>query len=415
MEENKKIRILVLPSDRTGCSYYRSTKPHIALEENYPNEFHVDIMYEVNFGDENFWKQYDIVQFHRTLLEYDNMEAHMAMLKNLGIITIMDIDDYWAPGQHHPAYLIIKENNIDRKIVANLKLADYVTTTTQLFANEIARINKNVFVIPNAIDPTEKQFIPAPEKSDRIRIGWLGGSSHERDLKTLEGVVGKLKNDGLMDKIQFVLCGFDTRGAITIYNKDTGEKTQRKIKPTESTWFTYEKIFTDNYSTVSPRYKEHLMRFVNEEYDDIANESYRRVWTKPINSYATNYNLFDVSLAPIEYNIFNKVKSQLKVIEAGFYKKAIIAQDFGPYQIDVTNAYQMGGGIDTTANGFLVPENKNRKHWYKHIKTLVENPELINTFATNLNESIKDKYSMKKVTEDRRNLYLKLAAKKVLV
>ena len=27
------------------------------------------------------------------------------------------------------------------------------------------------------------------------------------------------------------------------------------------------------------------------------------------------------------------------VIEAGFHKKAIIAQDFGPYQIDLVNAY----------------------------------------------------------------------------
>ncbi len=789
-QENKKLRVLVIPSDRTGCAKFRSTTPHIALEEMYPNEFHIDITYEANFSDIEFWKQYDIVQFHRTMLEYENMPAHMAMLKSLGIITIMDIDDYWAPGQHHPAYLIIKDNQIDKKIVNNLKLADYVTTTTQLFANEIARINPNVFVLPNAIDPTEKQFIPAPEKSDRVRIGWLGGScmtpdteiltdegwkrfdrlnrnenvatlnpktneleyheptayicepfdgnlncaknglveyevtpnhnmyasiakslthkelnlelvlsekihgknfhvkkdaiwigeeteffvlpklneyneleeaynnnlfkknrhgedlnekygsdrfiemniwleffgfwmaegwtsktkglhqvgvaqtkdngylehmynllikmgfkptytkdkkqvrvfdkqlwdylsnfggahdkfvpkevlnlpqeelsiflkwflngdghveknkygrtraytcspelannlqeialkigisatitnrgkrtssirgrkiinqydslvinftkhpniskhnkntplikstdqynryykgnvycvevenhviyvrrngkafwignSHERDLKILEGVVGKLKDDGLMDKIQFVLCGFDTRGVITIFNKDTGEKTQRKIQPTESTWYEYEKIFTDNYNTISPRYKEHLMRFVTEEYDDIANESYRRVWTKPINSYASNYNLFDVSLAPIEQNIFNKCKSELKIIEAGFHKKAIIASDFGPYQIGTTNAYQMGGGIDTTANAFLVPESKNRKHWYKHIKTFVENPELIETFATNLNNTIKDRYSMAKVTEDRRNLYLKLAAKKTL-
>jgi glycosyltransferase involved in cell wall biosynthesis len=411
-QETKKLRIAVLPSDATGCFAYRS-KPHIALEQMYPNEFHVDIMYEANFSDIEFWKQYDIVQFHRTMLEYENMPAHMAMLKSLGIITIMDIDDYWAPGQHHPAYLIIKDNQIDKKIIANLKLADYVTTTTQLFANEIAKINPNVFVLPNAIDPTEKQFIPAPEKSDRLRIGWLGGSSHARDLQILEGVVGKLKNDGLMDKIQFVLCGFDTRGVITIFNKDTGEKTQRKIQPTESTWYEYEKIFTDNYSTVSPRYKEHLMRFVTEEYDDIANESYRRVWTKPINSYATNYNLFDISLAPIEQNIFNKCKSELKLIEGGFYKKAMIVSDFGPYQIGTTNAYQMGGGIDTTANTFLVPESKNRKHWYKHIKTLVENPELIKIFGDNLYESVKDKYSMKKVTEDRRNLYLKLAADKL--
>ena len=67
----------------------------------------------------------------------------------------------------------------------------------------------------------------------------------------------------------------------------------------------------------------------------VQNEPYRRVWTKPITSYASNYNLFDISLAPLKESTFNKVKSQLKVIEAGFHKKAIIAQDFGPYQIDM--------------------------------------------------------------------------------
>ena len=34
-----KIKILVVPSDRTGVSYFRSTIPHIKLQEYYPDEF----------------------------------------------------------------------------------------------------------------------------------------------------------------------------------------------------------------------------------------------------------------------------------------------------------------------------------------------------------------------------------------
>jgi len=60
----KKIKVLVVPSDRTGVGYFRSTKPHISLEENYPNEFHVDIDYQPNLMDENFLKQYDIIHYH---------------------------------------------------------------------------------------------------------------------------------------------------------------------------------------------------------------------------------------------------------------------------------------------------------------------------------------------------------------
>jgi glycosyltransferase involved in cell wall biosynthesis len=351
-------------------------------------------------------------------------------LKGLGITSIMDLDDYWAPGTHHPAYHLIKQAELDKKITNNLILAENVTTTTEIFAKEINKLNKNVFVLPNAIDPNEKQYIPNLEPSNgRLRIGWLGGSSHLKDLEILNGVVGKLKNDGLLDKVQFVLCGFDLRGnhtdIINIVDPVTGlpvidpatgrPKTEQKIRPIqpkESVWYQYERIFTDDYKSVSQEYKDFLLRFKEEEYANVANEPYRRVWTKHISSYATNYNLFDVSLAPLEENIFNKVKSQLKVIEAGFHKKAIIAQNFGPYQIDLTNAIKFGGEFDETANGILIEKNKNHKDWYSSIKKLVNNPEYVKMLQDNLYETIKDTYSVAKVCESRRALYQDLVAKK---
>jgi glycosyltransferase involved in cell wall biosynthesis len=272
----------------------------------------------------------------------------------------------------------------------------------------MSKINKNVFVLPNAIDPTESQFIPNLEPSDKIRIGWLGGSSHKNDLELLRGVVGRLKSDGLLDKVQFVLCGFDLRGQHTDINEQTGEQKTRNIKPQESVWYQYEKIFTHDYTTISPEYKDFLLKFKEEEYPNVANEPYRRVWTKHISTYATNYNLFDISLAPLETNMFNKVKSQLKVIEAGFHHKAIIAQDFGPYQLDIKNAIKYGGEFDMTANGILIDPIKNHKDWYAAIKKLVKNPELIKVLQENLYNTVKDLYSIEKVTEDRKNLYTSL-------
>ena len=213
--------------------------------------------------------------------------------------------------------------------------------------------------------------------------------------------------------MQFVLCGYDLRGTITTLNEETKEQIQRAIKPTESVWYEYEKIFTDNYTTISPEYKEFLLRFKPEEYKNVANEPYRRVWTKPISTYASNYNLFDISLAPIEDNTFNKVKSQLKVIEAGFHKKAIIAEDLGPYQIDIKKANLFGGEWDATGNGILIEPKKNQgKDWAKYIKKLIENPDLVTQLSENLYNTVKDTYSMDKVTEDRKNLYLKLVTEK---
>lgn len=407
-----KIKVLVVPSDRTGVGYFRSTKPHIALEQNYPNEFHVDIEYEPQLDNENWLKQYDIIHYHRTLGDYNQLPALLERLDKLGIVTIMDLDDYWSPGQHHPAYLLIKNNGLDKLILGNVRNARNITTTTSVFAEEMMKYNKNVHILPNAIDPNEKQYIPNPESSDRIRIGWLGGSSHLKDLEILKGVAGRFKGDGLLDKIQFVVCGFDLRGTMTMIDEKTGQQTQRPIRPMESVWYQYEKIFTDDYTTVSPEYKDFLLKFKQEEYPNVANEPYRRVWTKPISTYASNYNLFDISLSPIEENVFNKVKSQLKVIEAGFHKKAIIAQNYGPYQIDLVNSYEFGGGWNENGNGILIDTNKNHKDWYKFIKKLVENPELIKQLSANLHNTVKDVYSIDKVTENRRELYLKLVNEK---
>lgn len=412
-----KIKVLVVPSDRTGVSYFRSTKPHIYLEQMFPDEFHVDIEYEPKLDDDNWLSQYDIVHYHRTLGPYERMEELLESFDKLGIVSVMDLDDYWAPGQHHPAYLIIKNNGLDKKIVNNLKIARNVTTTTEVFAEEISKLNKNVHVFPNGIDPKEKQFTPKPEKSDKIRIGWLGGSSHLKDLELLRGLVSKLKGDGLLDKVQFVLCGFDLRGVVTMIDPQTGKQTQRKIQPKESVWYKYEQIFTDDYKTVSPEYKEHLLRFTKEEYEGVANEPYRRVWTKPISSYASNYNLFDISLAPLEENTFNKVKSQLKVIEAGFHKKAIVAQNFGPYQIDLKSAYEKPASkkdqpkFHADANAYLVDSNRNHKQWYQHLKRLITNPEQIELLANNLHETVSNTYSLEKISEDRRNFYKSLVNK----
>ena len=406
-----KIKILVVPSDRTGVSYFRSTIPHIKLEEYYPNDFYIDIDYEPKLNDDEYLKQYDLIHYHRTLGDYDKLDGVLNKCDELGIVTIMDIDDHWSPGPNHPAWEIIKQEKLDIKIARNLIISRNIITTTEIFAKEMQHKNKNIFVLPNAIDTTEKQFQNNNEKSDRIRIGWLGGSSHLKDLEILGGVVGNIKKAGLIDKVQFVLCGYDLRGTMTMIDKSTGKQTQRKITPKESVWYKYEQIFTDNYTIVSDKYRKFLLTFENKEYEDVKNEPYRRVWTQPITSYATNYNLFDISIAPLKESPFNKVKSQLKVIEAGFHKKALISQDFGPYTIDIKNVYKRGGEIDETGNAFLIPSNKNNKFWFKHLKTLILNPDLIKTLGENLYETVNGKYDMKSVCKERKELYEKLLKK----
>jgi len=399
-----KINVLVLPSDTSGVGRYRSVDPHIKLQNLYPEDFHVDIDYQPKLNDINYWKKYQIVHFHRSFGPIEQCPQLIKSLQSLGIIMIGDIDDYWLPTKEHPIYTLIIENQMNKKIVENLKVCDYVTTTTEIFANEIRKINKNVIVLPNAIDPKEPQFNQPTLPSDKVRVGWLGGSSHLHDLKLLDGMVSKLSP--IQDKLQYYVCGFDIRGTVTEINKDNGERKQRPIKPEETVWVKYEQIFTNNYNIISPEYKLFLDNFKEEDYPAIQNENYVRVWTRPVDSYARNYSNFDISLAPIKNHIFNRMKSQLKVIEAGFYKKAIIASNVGPYTIDLKHA--MKNGEFTDGNALLVDEVKNHSDWAKCIKKLVENPNMITDLGERLYETVSQRYDLNIVTKTRAEFYKSL-------
>jgi glycosyltransferase involved in cell wall biosynthesis len=397
-----KIKVLVVPSDRTGVGKFRSVDPHIFLQKQYPDDFHVDIVYDPPFDDISYWSQYQIVSFHRSIgPDFERAKLLIQTLNSLGVITICDIDDYWMPGKEHPIHDIIKVHKINEKIVENLKIAKYVTTTTTIFADEIKKLNSNVVVFPNAINPNESQFKEPTLESDRLRIGWLGGSSHLHDLQLLDQGFGKIKS--LKDKVQYVLCGFDTRGTITEINAQTGEQTKRNILPHETVWAQYEKIFTQDYSIVSENYKKHLVNYNQDIYTGDLDESYVRVWTKPVTSYAKNYSKFDVSLSPIKNTMFNRMKSQLKVIEAGFYKKALIASDLGPYTIDLKHCLKNGEFVD--GNAMLVDEHRNHSDWAKFIEKLVKNPNLAKDMGERLYETVKDTYDLNVVTKTRAEFY----------
>ncbi len=408
-----KINVLVVPSDTVGgVGFYRSIQPHLYLEEHYPDDFSITIDANPKWDDLEGFKKYDIIHIHKGL--FTNMGAFMvamAYFKNNGIVTVMDIDDHWRLGPHHPSYASHKRFNIAERIKNNFKIFDYITTTTPIFANEIKPFNKNVYVFPNAINPRDERFTINRPESSKIRIGLIMGAQHEYDMRLLTGLTNRFDRDTL-SKIELVLCGFDTRGTMKIIGKD-GSVEERPIKPDETVWFRYENILTDGYKIVSPEYKEHLMKALPDtDYEKVEDECYHRYWTKDINHYYQHYNNVDILLAPLETTDFNKVKSQLKAIECCFAHTALIASDFGPYQLDLINLFEKGGTINENGNAVLINENKNHSDWYKAIKKLVDNPELITKLQDNLYNSLHEKYDLKTVCAYRAEFYKTIINKK---
>jgi len=396
-----KIKILAIPSDKHGVGKFRIMDPYTFIGEKHSDDVHVDITFNAEDNDEYFLN-YDIVVFHSFIHQttHDSNVNRIKWLKSKGIKVIMDIDDLWFVDQRHPMYHQIKASRIGEMKIEMMRLVDAITTTTSIFAKTIMdRLGvKNVQIFPNAVNEDESQFQVNTTKSDKVRFGWLGGSSHLHDLELMSNGISST-HYSFKDKAQFVLCGFDLRGTVTEMAPN-GEKRQRPIQPLETVWYKYEKFFTDNYKVLSEEYKNYLHNFTETPPFNDENEPYRRRWTKEINSYATNYNTFDVSLAPLVDSLFNGNKSQLKVIEAGFHKKAIIASDVDPYTTDLISAVD-NGVLNNKGNALLVNPKRNHKDWAKHMKRLIENPNMIEDLGNRLYETVKDKYSLKNVCNDR--------------
>lgn len=402
----KKIKILVLKADNYGVGFFRSTDQHVFIQENYSDLFDIDIIDQFPKDEQldKFFAKYDIIHFHKQL---DKNCELIKLMKFVGCKVILDIDDHWDLGNDHPMSLTAKQEKWYEPIIEHLKLADYISTTTPIFAKEISKYNKNVLVFPNAINPNDERFKLNNTTSSKLRFGIICGSSHLKDIELMQGMINKLPQD-VIEQSQFVLCGFDTNGTRTIINRDTGEVKTRPIEPMESVWYDYEKIFTDNYKIVSEDHKNFLHKFIPQVEYPNKNEAYRRCWTKNINEYYKHYENIDVLLVPLKENRFNSVKSQLKVIESGFGHKAIIASNFGPYTIDLVPMIEKGGKINENGNALLVDQSKSHKQWSQYITKLVRDRDMVKKLQDNLYDTVKDKYSLETVCKQRVEKYLEI-------
>jgi glycosyltransferase involved in cell wall biosynthesis len=407
---SQKIKLLCVPSDKAGCGLHRSLIPHLKIDELYSEEFDVTIDYHPNWDDLSTFSKYDIIHFHRGL--YIDMERFYEILnycKNNNVVTILDVDDYWDLNQYNSLFNNKSYVKLSKETANVLRFVDGATTTTKLFANKVKKLNKNVKVFPNTLNLDDTDKFTNKYQSDKIRFGFVMGSSHVHDMELLRGLTNRLPKD-ILDKIQFVLCGFDTNGTM-IELLPNGETSSRPMQPFETPWFEYEKLITDGYKLVSTEYMNHLLRFIpNLEYPLVDREMYKRCWTKTVDNYEylEHYNNVDVLLVPLQDNDYNNCKSELKFIEAGATNTAVIASNTGPYTIGSINFFEKGGLVNKNGNCILIDNNKAHKDWAKAIEKLVKNPEYITLLQNNMKEHIAKNYNINKITADRAEWYKEL-------
>ena len=338
-------KIMILYRQGDASCYHRIFNPFrlMDLEDGEQTEF---IEKDERLIKKDF-KDAKIVIFSRNPTV--NLEELLIMKKQYGFKIWMDIDDYWELYEHHYLYDNWKANKMEDLLKKCMDNADIVTTTNVRLLRAISPINSACRVVPNAVPFGIEQFQYQKSDSSYVRFMYVGGPSHYHDLKIIDEFFGMCSRDiHMRNKSKFTLAG---------YNR---------------------------------LYKEQNLHQMHYIMSRSPNYDFRSML--PIDKYMEHYDHCDISLAPIENNLFNHYKSNLKIIEAGCMKVPVIASGAFPFLEDE----------EMRDKGIFFCENP--KEWYSVAKTLTNYPESVDTAGQILYDYVKRKYNLLEVNKTRREI-----------
>lgn len=300
---NKRKTLYVL-ADRQGCSHYRCMLPAWYLQLN-TNVYHTVCSSELQIAD---MYCYDMIIFQRHFEE--KVKPLWNAAKESGTIVVYETDDdFFNIRPSNPAYKFIGNN--EKQNVRNfMKEADAVVVSTEHLKNQMKCYNRNIYYIPNMIE-LDHAFVNnrVYDVDKEIRIVYAGGPSHIDDFKGVEGAIIKLLNT-FGDKIKLFFMGWMPESL----------KVDERIKFIP--WIPV-KDYLQTLAAIQPH----------------------------------------IGIVPLEHNIFNKSKSNIKWLEYTAVGAVTVASNVVPYQEVITDG----------VNGMLVPEQRPRD-WYDSVSKLVNAP-----------------------------------------
>lgn len=291
----------------------------------------------------------EVLFFNRFPLS--NLDEISAMKKKYGFKIVVDVDDWWELNSTHIMYAqYLKDDTFNKQIKA-LQLADAVTCTTARLAEKVKPFNKNITIIPNALPYDIGQFDTTVVQAEgAMRFMYVGGVTHFWDIKVMENPFKKITHERIPAK--FIMCGFSSD---KFGNTDV--------------WQKIESAFTIGYKL----------------------HNYERRESLPLTEYMHHYAYTDVSLVPLESNIFTPYKSNLKILEAGAKNLPVIVSNVPPYNDDIPAEYCMF--------------SSNTKDWYNNIKYCVKNPSFVKESGLKLGQYVRENYNLAKMNETRLQLF----------
>lgn len=336
-----------------GVTLYRKLSPHVHLAERY-DEVYVDFNTCQDELTDELIKDVDLVVMHINYFTVNLIE----WFKSKGLPVIMDVDDYWKLPQTNPHYGMHQKKldngmTVEEQKQYALGLVDGVTCTTEFLAKKIAPFNLNVCVLPNAINTAFEMYEVNPHiyEDSLFRFGYFGGQSHLYDIRDMAGAFTQLPRYNIKDKYRVV---YATRG---------GDDPMSAM---------YHFLFTAG---------------------GMHNDRVEVLPLAPAMEYCRYYNLVDAVLIPLQDTEFNSCKSEMKLIEAGHFRKAAIVSDVNPYRPLLKHK----------ENCLIV---RKPSDWFKHMDYLLNNPMETVRLGNNLHRTIKEAgYYQDAVAPKRYNFY----------
>lgn len=342
--------LVVIPEPVTGVEYHRLIIPF----ENMGSDYQITGSRTIDQQSDAYFQQFDLIYTSSVVSKAGFQDVLWKQLKRLGIPVIVDRDDDWVLPHDHIMKTDWVKNHTASQIVYNFKMADAVTVPTEYLAEKVRQFNKNVFVIPNAIDFSQQQFKKDVKvqnlKNEKVHVGWSGSVTHYKDIMMISDLFSQLNsNPDMKDKYRLVLSGYIEGDGV---------------------WNQYENIFTSGYR--------------------ISSDAYCRINGMDVYTYASAYDMMDIGLIPLKDTEFNRCKSELKMMEMGAKKLPVVVSNQYPY----TNIAKHG------KNCLLA----NKKDWYKHVSKLIDSKELREDLAEELYSEIYTNFNILKINELRKEL-----------
>lgn len=367
---NKKIRCCCIGTDWStnderrvnnrygGVTYYRLIKPLVEnINDKFEFEYHgSDIQKESqNKTPVEFWENF-VSRFDVFIVKHiDNEEACsnlLFMVRHQGKKIILDLDDnLFEIKKDQPAYEIYGPGKPKRAVVtALISMVDALWVSTQPLADyykkiirEMFNIELNVYVLPNYNDLNDFNFPKTKKDDKKIIIGWAGSTTHFNDLRVAIPAIKKLLKE--FPTLQFELVGGVSHEKAPELFYDIDEKL-------------LERIFCGSGTEAWKGYPEMLSKLK-----------------------------WDIGIAPLTDDEFNRGKSHIKWIEYAAYKIPTVASKVYPYYAPILGQNTIVDG----KTGFLCEDNE----WYLKLKRLILDKKLREEIGQNAYNDVKENLQYK--------------------